>query len=120
VTGTAKRKGDRAELEAADLIRDQLGYPARRRLGAGRADDQGDLDGIPNHVVQVAAWDDVLSAVRIKPLAAERQRVNAGEPFAATLIKFPRAGWRVVLTVEQWAALVREANAGTEPDPGPT
>ena len=111
MTGTAKRKGDRAELEAATLIRDALGYPARRKLGAGRTDDVGDIDGVPGHIIQVASWDDVQSAVRTKPRRAEQQRINAGMPFAATFVRFPRAGWRVVLTVEQWAALVREANA---------
>lgn len=111
MTGSAKRKGDRAELEAATLIRDWLGYPARRMLGAGRRDDVGDIDGVPGHVIQVANWDDVESAVRIKPRKAEAQRVNAGAPYAATFVRFPRAGWRVVLTVEQWAAYVREVNA---------
>ena len=114
MTGSSKRKGDRAELEAALLIRDELGYPARRKLGAGRREDTGDIHGVPQHVIQVAAWDDVLSAVRIKPLEAETQRLHADVPFAASWIKFPRAGWRVVLTVEQWAALVREANAEHE------
>lgn len=42
-----KRKGDAAELEAARIIHDLLGFPARRKLGAGRLDDTGDIDGCP-------------------------------------------------------------------------
>lgn len=111
MTGAAKRKGDRAELEVAALIRDELGYPARRRLGAGRADDVGDIDGVPHHVVQVANWADVARAAREKPLAAEVQRGNAEAEFAATFVRFNGGQWRVVLTVPQWSALVREALA---------
>jgi hypothetical protein len=119
VTGSSKRKGDRAELEAAGLIRDHLGYPAAcRELGAGRRDDVGDIHGVPQFVIQVANWADVDAAARQKPRTAEQQRVNAREPFASTFVRWPRVrggdladAWRVVLTVEQWAALVREVNA---------
>ena len=47
MTNPQKRKGDAAELEVARLVADLTGYPVRRKLGAGRADDTGDLDGIP-------------------------------------------------------------------------
>lgn len=33
-----------AELEAARTLSALLGFPIRRKLGAGRADDVGDLD----------------------------------------------------------------------------
>ena len=102
-----KQKGDRAELEAAKLLTELLGVPVRRKLGAGRTDDTGDLDGVPGHVVQVASWADTAKAARIKPREAEHQRANEGAPYAATLVKFPRAGWRVVLTLDQWAAYIR-------------
>lgn len=111
MTGTNQRKGSRGEIEVANLIRDELGYPARRKLGAGRLDDVGDIDGVPRHVIQVANWADVQRAAREKPLAAETQRINADEPFAATFVRFRGGDWRVVLTVDQWAALVREALA---------
>ena len=102
-----KQKGDRAELEAAKLLTELLGVPVRRKLGAGRADDTGDLDGVPAHVVQVANWADTARAARIKPREAEQQRANEGAAYAATLVRFPRAGWRVVLTLDQWAAYIR-------------
>ena len=40
--------GTSAEREVAALLSDLLGFRVRRKLGAGRADDTGDLDGIPD------------------------------------------------------------------------
>lgn len=99
-----KRKGDSAEREAAQLLSDLLGVPVRRQLGAGRQDDVGDLDGVPGHIIQIASWADTAAAARIKPAAAEQQRRNAGAAHAATLVRFRGGTWRVVLTLEQWAA----------------
>jgi hypothetical protein len=99
----SKAKGDRGELEAAAILTEALGLPIRRKLGAGRADDTGDLDGVPNHVVQVANWKDIASALRIKPKEAEQQRINAQVDHAATLIRLRGGEWRVSLTLEQWA-----------------
>jgi hypothetical protein len=104
-----KRKGDQAEREVAILISDLLGFPARRKLGAGRADDTGDIDGVPDHVIQVASWSDVRAAAVQKPRGAEQQRQNAGATHAATFCRFRGGVWRVILTPEQWATLVREA-----------
>lgn len=107
VTSPQKRKGDRAELELVQLLDDLTGYRARRTR-PGRAEDEGDLhleaDDLPLTVVQVAAWRDVAAAVRIKPLEAEEQRTRAGAAYAVTALKLPRAGWRFVLTPEQYAA----------------
>ena len=108
MTNAAKRRGDEAEREAAAVLADWLGYPVRRKLGAGRADDQGDLDGLPDTTVQVAAWADVLRAVREKPVAAEAQRQRADTTFAATMVRLRGGVWRVVLTPEQFATWARE------------
>jgi hypothetical protein len=108
VTNAAKRKGDEAELVAARVLSDLTGYPVRRMLGAGRLDDVGDLDGIPDTVIQVACHpSDPLRAVWEKPLGAEAQRRNAGVGYAATMVWLPRRGFRVVLTPEQFAAYVQ-------------
>lgn len=104
-----KQKGDQAEREVASLIYDLLGFPARRKLGAGRLDDTGDIDGVPDTVVQVANWSDVRAAAVQKPRGAEAQRKNAGATHAATFVRFRGGTWRVILTPEQWATLVREA-----------
>ena len=107
-----KGRGDRAEREAAELLSLLLGLPIRRKLGAGRLDDQGDLDGLSGFALQVADWKDVARAAREKPAAAERQRHHAAAPHAATLVRCRGGLWRVVLTPEQWARLVLELRAG--------
>jgi hypothetical protein len=107
VSNPQKAKGDRAELEAAALLTQLLGIPVRRKLGAGRADDTGDLDGVPDHAIQVASWADTAAAARVKPRAAEIQRANANVAHAASLVRFRGGTWRVVLTLEQWARYVR-------------
>ncbi|MCP9889071.1 hypothetical protein KBY96_14180 [Cyanobium sp. ATX 6A2] len=106
-----KGRGDRAEREAAELLTLLLGLPIRRKLGAGRSDDVGDLDGLSDFVLQVADWKDAARAVREKPEGAEQQRLNAQAPHAATLVRFRGGCWRVALTPEQWARLVLELRA---------
>jgi hypothetical protein len=106
VSNPQKRKGDSAEREAAEVLTELLGKPIRRKLGAGRQDDTGDLDGVPDHIVQVASWKDTAAAARIKPPEAEQQRINANTTHAATLIRFRGGTWRVVLTLEQWARYI--------------
>ena len=53
MTHPSKRKGDSAELEVQAMLREELGVPARRALGAGRKDDCGDIDGVPVYNVAV-------------------------------------------------------------------
>ena len=111
-----KAKGDRGELEAAAILTQALGLPVRRKLGAGRADDTGDLDGVPGHVVQVASWADTAAAARVKPPEAEQQRINAQADHAATLVRFRGGTWRVVLTLEQWARYVKQISCPENPE----
>lgn len=107
MTGAAKRKGDKAELEAAALLTDLFGYPIRRKLGAGRLDDEGDLEGLPDTVVQVCSRTSEVVAVGVvrKPVEAEEQRVNAGVPLAVTMLRVRGGTWRFVLTPEQYVTL---------------
>jgi hypothetical protein len=112
VANSSKKKGDRAELEVQGILRDLLGVPARRALGAGRKDDVGDIHGVPDTVIQVADWKDALRAVREKPLEADQQCLNvlgSSAAFAATFVRLRGGEYRVVLTPEQWAAMWREA-----------
>lgn len=103
----AKRKGDAAELEAARLISQLLGVDARRALGAGRADDVGDIDGVDGWAIQIANWKDTARAALVKPPEAQQQADNASAPHAATFVRFRGGTWRIVLTPEQWASLAR-------------
>ena len=50
MTNSSKLKGDAAEREAAQLIAELTGHPARRKLGAGRADDTGDYRNARLHL----------------------------------------------------------------------
>jgi hypothetical protein len=113
MTGSAKRKGDQGEREAAQLLHDLLGYPVRRKLGAGRADDEGDLEGLPDTTIQVVsrATDVVSVGVVRKPIEVTVQAENAGTTFAATMLRVRGGIWRVILTPEQFATLWREATA---------
>lgn len=107
----SKRKGDAAELEVQGILRDLLGVPARRALGAGRKDDVGDIHGVPNTCIQVVNRKDVARAIREKLPEAERQRECAGVPFAATFVRLPGGRYVVALTPEQWGQMWREAAA---------
>lgn len=42
MTSPSKRRGDQAERELAKILSDELGVRVRRKLGAGRRDDEGD------------------------------------------------------------------------------
>ncbi len=106
---SSKRKGDRSEREVETLLRDLLGYPVRRKLGAGRRDDQGDLEGVPETVIQVCAYSDIARAIREKlPETAEQQQ-RAGATFGALFVRRRGGEYVVVMTPEMWATYVREA-----------
>lgn len=109
MTGSAKRKGDRAELEVQGLLRDHLGVPARRQLGAGRKDDIGDIHGVPDTTIQVAAYADIGRAIREKLPETVEQQNRANTLFGALFCRRKGGGYIVVLTVDQYATLWREA-----------
>lgn len=106
MTSPQRRKGDNAERELVTILEQLTGLTARRTR-PGRQEDEGDLHlDLENGqllVAQVAAWKDTLSALRIKPLECEEQRARARADYAVTALKLPRAGWRLVLTPEQFA-----------------
>lgn len=105
----AKRKGDRAELEVQGLLRDLLGVPARRKLGAGRQDDMGDIDGVPDTCISVASYSDPARAMREKVEECVVQQERMGALFGATFVRRPGGRYVVCMTPEQFAALWREA-----------
>ncbi len=111
MTSPSKAKGDRAEREIAAILADQLGINIRRKLGAGRTDDEGDLDGLANVTVEVKSYKDVGRAVRDGLDDVQREQLNAGTPFGVAFIRRPGGRWIAVQTVEQWCALYREAVA---------
>jgi|TARA_R100000655_G_scaffold7848_1_gene20873 Holliday junction resolvase len=111
---TQKNKGDRAEREACIYLSKATGYEVERRFGAGMEKDKGDLTGIPNTVVQVTDMKNKAEAVLRKPREAEQQRINAKADHAITMVRFNKRpgcaegdNWRVVMTIEQFARLIR-------------
>jgi len=113
MTNPNKRRGDQAELEAARILHNHLGYPTRRKLGAGRTDDTGDIYGLPDTVIQVCSRNTDVVAVGIvrKPIECEQQQLNANAPFGFTMLRIRGGTWRIVMTVEQLCELWREATA---------
>lgn len=109
MANSAKAKGDRAELEVQGILRELLGVPARRALGAGRLDDIGDIHGVPDTVIQVVNYKDIARGIREKVPESERQREIAGADFAATFVRLPGGKYVVVQSPAQWATMWREA-----------
>lgn len=107
----AKRRGDKAELDAARLLAELTGWKVRRKLGAGRADDTGDLEGLPETVCQVKSYKDQTRAIRETLDELPAQQRNAGATFAMGMIRRPGGRWAVVMTPEQAMTLLREATA---------
>ena len=105
----SKRKGDAAELEAARILADVTGHPIRRKLGAGRTDDEGDIEGLPDTTIEVKNYRDIAAAVNAGLADAIREQANAGTTFGAAMIRRPGGRWFIAMTVEQFAAFHREA-----------
>ena len=109
MTNPQKRKGDAAERELAALIADLTGWKVRRKLGAGRLDDQGDLDGVPDTTVEVKNYTDITRALREGLADLEREQANAGTLHGVCFVRRPGGRWVAAMTLEQWATYAREA-----------
>ena len=111
MTGGAgpKRKGSQFERDTVRYLQEH-GFPdAERAFGAGRPEDIGDLVGVPgiccevkNHArLELAQWVD----------EAERERLNARQPFGVVIAKRRGKGAAqsyVVMTLESFTRLVRD------------
>lgn len=109
MTNPAKAKGDIAEREIAARVAALTGWNVRRKLGAGRADDSGDLAGLPDCTAQVKNYADMQRGIREAILGLEAQRLNAGTTHAVAFIRRPGGRWIAVMTVEQFCTTLREA-----------
>jgi Holliday junction resolvase len=103
-----KNKGDRAEREIAGILADLLGVNVRRKLGAGRQDDQGDIDGIPSTTVEIKNYADTLRGIREGLTDLQREHANTNNTFAVCFVRRHGGQWIAVQTVEQWATYARE------------
>lgn len=109
MTHPSKRKGDRAELEAAHILSDLTGFDVKRALGAGRAEDCGDLYGLPELTVEVKNVANLATAITDGLNDAAREQRNARTPFGAAMIRRRGGTWFVAMTPEQFCTLYREA-----------
>ena len=104
----SKTKGDKAEREISAILSDQLGVTVRRKLGAGRADDEGDLEGLEDWTLEVKSYNDVATAVTQGLADVTAEQANAGSTFGAALIRRRGGQWFVAMTVDQFCTVVRE------------
>lgn len=108
MTNPQKRKGDHAERELAKLLTDLLGFRVRRKLGAGRADDTGDLDGLPDCTAQAKNYADTMRAINQGLKDLPLQQANSGDKHAVLFVRRRGGQWIAVMSVEQWATTYRE------------
>lgn len=105
-----KVRGDKTEREAVALLSNMLGAGWRRKLGAGRKDDEGDIDG-PGTIVQVRSCQQpaqLATVLELKAHASAEQQRRAGARHGLALVKATTVigtVWRVAVTVNQFHAL---------------
>lgn len=117
MTNSNKDKGDEGEREVQAILQELLGLPARRALGAGRKDDVGDIDNVPNTAIQVARTKIkyLTSVINTKTKEVESQRRNRRVRFAASFIRWDYGReWIVVLTPKQFARIWKYAQIGVK------
>lgn len=108
MANSSKNKGDRAEREAVEYLQQVAGdlvVPrAQRMLGAGRADDVGDLRVLPDVAVQVRNYklDSLGAALRSAAVDAVAQAANGDMPHALGLVPYPRARAGSVRWLATW------------------
>jgi hypothetical protein len=94
-------------LELAGHLTDLLGTRVRRKLGAGRADDSGDLDGL-NCAVQVKNYRDITRAIRDGLNEIQAQTRHADAPYGVVFVRRLGGEWVAVMPLEMWATMYRE------------
>ena len=104
----SKRKGDAAERELAGLLAAELDIDVRRKLGAGRTDDEGDLDGLQNWTVEVKNVAKLSDALRDGVADSTREQYNACTTFGVAFVRVRGGAWYAVQSIPQWATVYRE------------
>ncbi|MEZ5374815.1 MAG: hypothetical protein R2704_19270 [Microthrixaceae bacterium] len=104
----SKQKGDKAEREAAAILAEHTGLPIRRKLGAGRTDDEGDIEGLDGWTIEVKNYRDIATGVRRGMADCTAEQANAGTTHGVAMVRLPGGRFAMVQTIEQWAATWRE------------
>lgn len=89
-------KGAATERMVAKYLKFEAFAAAERRLKEGRADDQGDIDGVPHFTIQVK----YVAQPRLQSWVEDtlKQRDHAGNPFCVLIVR------RKNQPVEKWDA----------------
>ena len=107
MTAPSKVKGDKAEREAVELLRDTYELDVHRRFGAGQAADSGDLVLGPHFVAQVKSWADFGRACLDAADGAADQARVAGLPYGIGLARRRGGRWVATMDLDTLAAIVR-------------
>jgi hypothetical protein len=111
----SKRKGDQGEREAVEVLcrlaPDLVTPKPRRKLGAGRHDDVGDLDVFCDVAVQVKTLGTSTAALRQAAQGAVQQALRANLPLHLGMAPVPRARRDAV----RWLAAVTRWPSGPIP-----
>lgn len=108
MTSPAKRKGDAFERDCAKYLTDNSPYRVARRFGAGAAEDEGDLYGLPGMTVQCADWANKSAALYNKPPEADQQAARISpEMIGVTALKLRGGDIRFVFTQEAFTQLLK-------------
>jgi len=103
-----KHKGDRAEREVLQFLRDNLGdHVVRTRLEG--ANDHGDFAGLPEMVVQSKNYADVVRAIREGLAGVAEQKQNAGLMWGCVFVRRRGGRYVVCMDAEDWMSMYREA-----------
>lgn len=113
MANASKNKGDRAEREAVELLKDLVPHlvlpKAKRMLGAGRMEDVGDLHVFGDVAIQVRCYklSNIGGALRSAALDSVVQADNGDCEFGLGMVPYPggRAGsvrWFAAVTVNAW------------------
>ena len=106
-----KAKGDQFERDCAKFLTSNTKFRVARRFGAGAADDEGDLYGLPNMTVQCANWTSTATALRDKPPEADQQAARISpEMIGVTAIKLRGGQIRFVFTQDAFCKLINRLN----------
>jgi hypothetical protein len=103
VTTPSRRKGDRAEREAVELLA-KLGLSARHRYGAGMR-RRGNLIIGTAFVAQVRNLADDGGACAESAIDAKRQATTAGVAYSVGMARRRGGRWVVTMTPDTFAAL---------------
>jgi hypothetical protein len=106
-----RAKGNKAENEVRDYLRDQVGEHIARGRGEG-AEDRGDIAGLPMVACQVKNYVDIARAVNEGLKGVAVQKANAKAEWGAVWVRRRGGEFFVAMTADDWVSMYREATIG--------